>query len=151
MVRRSSGTSRVGIFSRMEFADLWPRMSWISVSGVSTWLVPFRLRIGNGESHSPDRDVSASESFHFTMMLDACEKNDPHSALTNLIVWLGMWRQMHGSSSSDRFARKVASISWRKKSRVLREARVSGLKDWSGATLGAVIHARDKLIQRPTS
>lgn len=94
----------------------------------------------------PDRAVSGDEAFHFTMMLDACGKDDPHSALTNLVVWLGIWRQIHGSSSSDRFASKVGGHQLAEEIRVLREARVSGLTDWSGATLRvAVINARCRL------
>ena len=95
----------------------------------------------------PDRAVSGDEAFHFTMMLDACGMDDPHSALTNLIVWLGIWRQMHGSSSSDRFASKVGGHPLAEEIKVLREARVSDLKDWSGATLKvAVINTRCRLL-----
>lgn len=95
----------------------------------------------------PIRDVLGDETLHFTLMLDACGKNDPHSALTNLIVWLGIWRQMHASSSNDRFASKVGRHQLAEEIKVLREARISNSKDWSGATLKvAIVNTRCRLL-----
>ncbi len=95
----------------------------------------------------PDRDVSENETYHFTMMLDACGKNDPHSALKNFVIWLGIWRQIHGSSSSDRFASEAGGHPLAEEIKVLREARVSDSKDWLGATLKiAVINTRCRLL-----
>ena len=120
--------------------------------GVPNGWFPFDFGLAMENRSRPTHDLSASESFQFAMIRQACQSNDPDSALTNLVIWFGMCHQVHAASSIERFTRNSVDRQLAEQIKVLREARISGSRDWSGGELlGAVIQARDKLIQRPTS
>ena len=95
----------------------------------------------------PAPDLSASESFQFAMIRQACQNNDPHAALTNLIIWIGISRRAHRARSIEQFTREIGEHPLAEQIKVLRAARLADSSHWSGeALLDALIHSRGKLL-----
>lgn len=118
-------------------------------AGLPNRRLPIDFGLAMENRNRPAPDLSASESFHFAMIRQACQNNDPHAALTNLVIWIGISRHAHETRSIEQFTREMGEHPLAEHIKVLHAARLADSTKWSGAALlDALIQSRGKLLSR---